>query len=282
MVNIDINILKTFLEVANVRHFRKAADNLFITPAAVSARIKLLEDQLSVQLFKRERNNIQLTRQGEKLISYASNILEIWTQATQEVCAPYDYYDLSISAPKSIWSSKLSKLPNLLFESHSKLHLTIDSVGTETIITRLAERNLDFGFLYDPPKQSDIQSVPLFDIKLQIFSTHQGTTINDIKSTKFVSIDLGLSFKRILSQMIPDLHSVVFQAYDWDMAYGYLAEFGGCGLLPVDMVKDSNTELYPVIDCQMVNRTVYLCFNNRVINEEVRQEFIVELKKILM
>ncbi len=38
----DTDLLKTFLEVSKTRHFGKAANNLFVTQAAVSARIKHL------------------------------------------------------------------------------------------------------------------------------------------------------------------------------------------------------------------------------------------------
>ena len=39
----DIDLLKTFLEVNKTRHFGRAADNLYLTPAAVSARVRQLE-----------------------------------------------------------------------------------------------------------------------------------------------------------------------------------------------------------------------------------------------
>ena len=39
----DVKVFKTFLELAQVGHFGKAAENLYITQAAVSARIKQLE-----------------------------------------------------------------------------------------------------------------------------------------------------------------------------------------------------------------------------------------------
>ncbi|WP_082881977.1 LysR family transcriptional regulator [Oleiphilus sp. HI0043] len=38
----DIELLRTFLEVKNTRHFGKAAEHLYLTQAAVSARIKQL------------------------------------------------------------------------------------------------------------------------------------------------------------------------------------------------------------------------------------------------
>lgn len=40
----DIAHLKTFLEIYRIRHFGKAAEKLFITQSAASARIKILED----------------------------------------------------------------------------------------------------------------------------------------------------------------------------------------------------------------------------------------------
>ena len=57
----DTELLKTFLEVNRTRHFGKAAENLYLTQSAVSARIKLLEDLLGTPLFSRARNNVQLT-----------------------------------------------------------------------------------------------------------------------------------------------------------------------------------------------------------------------------
>ena len=69
----DIELLKTFLEVKNTRHFGKAADNLYLTQAAVSARVKQLEDYFGIKLFIRSRNNIQLTAEGERLVMWRSN-----------------------------------------------------------------------------------------------------------------------------------------------------------------------------------------------------------------
>ena len=67
----DTELLKTFLEVGHTRHFGKAAENLYLTPSAVSFRIKQLESLLGVELFSRHRNNIQITPAGERMLPYA-------------------------------------------------------------------------------------------------------------------------------------------------------------------------------------------------------------------
>ncbi|MDX1519680.1 MAG: LysR family transcriptional regulator, partial [Gammaproteobacteria bacterium] len=76
----DVDLLKTFLEVHKTRHFGKAAENLFITQSAVSARIRQLEEILGVRLFHRDRKNIQPTACGEKLIAHAENIISMWNR----------------------------------------------------------------------------------------------------------------------------------------------------------------------------------------------------------
>ena len=55
----DIQLLRTFLELDRTRHFGKAAEILSVTQSAVSARIRLLEETLGVPLFIRRRNEIQ-------------------------------------------------------------------------------------------------------------------------------------------------------------------------------------------------------------------------------
>ena len=60
--------IEDFVEVVRTRHFSKAAENLYITQSAVSFRIRQLEQGLGVNLFIRQRNNIQLTAPGERLL----------------------------------------------------------------------------------------------------------------------------------------------------------------------------------------------------------------------
>lgn len=56
-----LNALRAFEAVARHRSFRKAAAELFVTPAAVTHQIKALEEQLGVELFKRLPGGIELT-----------------------------------------------------------------------------------------------------------------------------------------------------------------------------------------------------------------------------
>ncbi len=48
----DLELLRTFLELNRTRHFGRTAEALFLTQAAVSSRLKTLERQLGVTLVR--------------------------------------------------------------------------------------------------------------------------------------------------------------------------------------------------------------------------------------
>ena len=64
----SLNFLNTFESVARHLSFTLAAKELFITQAAVSHQIKVLEDYLGIKLFLRENRKVYLTSEGQKLL----------------------------------------------------------------------------------------------------------------------------------------------------------------------------------------------------------------------
>ena len=107
----DTDLLKTFLEVSKTRHFGKAADNLFVTQAAVSARIKQLEKILDANLLVRSRNNIHLTEEGERLVPHAETILLSLSQARQSIALQQIAREqITIGATSGMWHFYLQKL----------------------------------------------------------------------------------------------------------------------------------------------------------------------------
>ena len=65
--------LLAFQHVAEQLSFKKAADQLFLTPTALSHRIKKLEQQLNIQLFERRTRSISLTPEGEYLLKHVQS-----------------------------------------------------------------------------------------------------------------------------------------------------------------------------------------------------------------
>lgn len=81
----DHYLLRTFAEVQRMRSFSKAAENLNITPSAVSARIQQLEKSLGLSLLIRNSQDVRLTPAGERLLRHTTGILQALERAWEDV-----------------------------------------------------------------------------------------------------------------------------------------------------------------------------------------------------
>jgi LysR family glycine cleavage system transcriptional activator len=77
-----LNSLPCFEAAARLLNFSKAAEELSVTPGAISRAIKHLEDQLNVQLFERETRSVRLTAVGEPYARAVRDVLEQLAAAT--------------------------------------------------------------------------------------------------------------------------------------------------------------------------------------------------------
>ncbi len=73
--SLDLESLRCFEAVARVLHFRTAAENVALSPAAVSDRVRRLEESLGVMLFERTTRRVRLTDAGQRLLPHARRLL---------------------------------------------------------------------------------------------------------------------------------------------------------------------------------------------------------------
>ncbi|WP_448190399.1 LysR substrate-binding domain-containing protein [Azospirillum sp. sgz301742] len=79
--NLDTDLLRAFVAVADARSFTRAADALFRTQAAVSQQVKRLEDVVGKRVFERDTKGVRLTDDGEVLLAYARRMLTLNDEA---------------------------------------------------------------------------------------------------------------------------------------------------------------------------------------------------------
>lgn len=77
----DIDKIESFVTLAEIKHFAKASEVLYISQPALSKRIQALEDELNVPLFNRIGKKIFLTVQGEYFKKYAEEMLASYYNA---------------------------------------------------------------------------------------------------------------------------------------------------------------------------------------------------------
>ncbi len=80
-----LNALRAFEAAGRRASMSAAADELSVTPAAVSHQIKALEDYFGVQLFHRSVRSIRLTDRGAALLPYLSEGLDLWEEGCRKL-----------------------------------------------------------------------------------------------------------------------------------------------------------------------------------------------------
>lgn len=88
LTTLDLDLLRTFVAVAETRHFTRASQRLNCVQSAVSMQIKRLETALDTRLFERSRRHVRLTGEGEVLLGYARRMLRMNEEALVSIGRP--------------------------------------------------------------------------------------------------------------------------------------------------------------------------------------------------
>lgn len=78
-----IQYLPAFITAARLKSFKQAAQQLHVTPSAISQQIKSLETQLGLSLFDRQSKELQLTQTGKHYFEFAADALDRYQNGWQ-------------------------------------------------------------------------------------------------------------------------------------------------------------------------------------------------------
>ncbi|MEM7236819.1 MAG: LysR substrate-binding domain-containing protein [Pseudomonadota bacterium] len=98
--NVSLNALRVFAMSAERMSLKLAAEEIGVTPGAVSHQIRSLEDALGTPLFLRRHNSIGLTAAGERLLDRARPGLNLLEGAISDVVRTAD--EISVQAPTTL------------------------------------------------------------------------------------------------------------------------------------------------------------------------------------
>ncbi|KQA18198.1 transcriptional regulator GcvA [Vibrio metoecus] len=96
-----LNSLKVFEAAARHLSFTRAAEELFVTQAAVSHQIKALEEFLGLKLFRRRNRSLLLTEEGQSYFLDIKDIFSSLAEATDKLLERSEKGALTISLPPS-------------------------------------------------------------------------------------------------------------------------------------------------------------------------------------
>lgn len=259
----DIELLRTFLEVARTRHFGKAATELCVTQSAVSARIRQLEQTIGVPLFTRSRNNIQLTPEGRQLHKHAETIVQVWARARQESGLGEAYTGgLAIGAMLDLWETLLGDWLQRLRSHLPDTALQIEAGTGDALIRKLYDDVIDLAVVFDPPQASELEIRELGMISLVMVSTRRGQSMEDACRSGYILVNWGTAFARNHARLFPDLPAPALHMSLGVLARRYLDHSDGAAYLPEQMLSTGHgsRQLYLVKGAPRIERPVFAVY----------------------
>ena len=143
--------LETFIWVATLGSFRKAAEHQHTTQPAISNRIAALEDELGVRLFERESGHSKLTSKGQELLPYAEKIVFMAQQLRKRADRGASLSGiLRLGVSETIVHSWLPRFFRELHETAPNLDVEITVDVSGNLRSGLLDRSLDLAFLMGP------------------------------------------------------------------------------------------------------------------------------------
>ena len=140
---LDLDILRTFVAIAETGSFTTAANAVFRTPSAVSMQIKKLEDILGRTVFSRDARSVSLTTDGEMLLGYARRLLAINREAVSKFIVPDIIGVVRLGSPDDYGERVLPHVLKRFAQTHPSIAVDVTIDQSVNLRRRMDDRSLD-------------------------------------------------------------------------------------------------------------------------------------------
>lgn len=123
--SLDLDLLRSFVAVADTGSFTHAAPLVGRTQSAVSLQIKRLEDQLGRLVFARGARRVALTPDGEKLLAHARHMLRLNDAAMAELTEPDVAGLVRLGVPEDFATAHLPDVLAAFTRAHPRVDLEV-------------------------------------------------------------------------------------------------------------------------------------------------------------
>lgn len=239
----DLKNLRTFIQVAELGSFTKAAQRLGFSQPAVTSQIKQLEAELDVRLFERIRHTVTLTQQGREVLGCAYQM----TQLTQELAH-------SLHTPKEVTGNihlaMADSLVALLGQTFQRfwrdwpgIRLKITTAGTAEMFRLLSHNEADLVMTLDS-RVYDAEYKIIHEEKVTAhfvssadspFAGRGPVPIRKLLEQPFLLTEKGMSYRRLLDERLAAQSleiTPVLETGDVALVCRLVEQGTGCSFLP--------------------------------------------------
>jgi DNA-binding transcriptional LysR family regulator len=141
--DLDLDLLRAFVAVADAGSFTAAADTVGRTQSAVSQKIRRLEELVGHPLFDRNSRSLALTGTGGQLLIGARRLLDLNDDVVRSLQTPQTTGKLRVGICEDFVPLQLSKLLARFLRLHPGIQLDVNTSLTHSLLREFEAGNLD-------------------------------------------------------------------------------------------------------------------------------------------
>ncbi|WP_024588375.1 LysR substrate-binding domain-containing protein [Aliihoeflea sp. 2WW] len=173
---LDLDQLQTFITIADIGSFTRAAEEVHRTQSAVSMQMRRLEERVGKQLFEKDGRTNRLTEDGERLLVYARRLIRL----NRETLAAFDDHSLEghikIGTPDDYADRFLPEIMARFLRSNPRVELSVVCEPTANLVEQIRRGQLDIALVThddDKGRSEVVRREPLLWVGSMNHEVHQ-------------------------------------------------------------------------------------------------------------
>ncbi len=206
----DLRNLSTFIQVAELNSFTRAAEKLGYSQPTVSFQIKQLESELGVQLFERVGHTVSLTADGRAALTRAQQICRLSDEMIGGGAEENEATTIRLAMADSLCSPLISDGFAAFRQAHPHISLQIIAAGTDEMFRRLDHNEVDLvctldnhfyntTYVISNEQKVGAHFVCAADHPLAKAKT---VAVSDLLKEPFLLTEKGMSYRRLLDERL--------------------------------------------------------------------------------
>lgn len=156
MPNLDLDTVRGFLAIAELRSFTRAGERLGRSQSAVSLQIRRLEEQLGRRLLSRDPRHVVLTADGETFLPHARRLLRLNDEIFSELTGGDVEGEVRLGAPEDFATAHLPEILGAFARANPKATLVVTCDLTLHLLDQLRGGALDLALVKREPLGPDM------------------------------------------------------------------------------------------------------------------------------
>ena len=241
----NINQLRSLIAIDDARGFSSAAENLFVTPSAISHQMRELEAELGVALFDRSSRPPRLNGHGHAVVERGRDVLARFDLLVELAKAPGEIGGrLMLGCVSGVSSNLIPRALANLHASHPALQVSIEEGLSEALANRVRKRVLDAAIITEPPESDpELKSLLITEEAMMVVAPPD-CRLRDwrevLTTYPFIRLNRNAGMGKIIDRALRDYRQQVDEVMELDSSETIvgMARAGiGAGVIPAGRLQ---------------------------------------------